>query len=180
MANTTIQLKHSTITGNVPVSLANGEISINSRDGKFFYSTPSGTIITHYPFTGPTGLDTEIQFNDGGSLGASDKLTFNKTTGVLTVNGGVTSNVFTDDGVDVYTHATRAFTQANSSYIQANTPSYTANSAFAKANNEAGVNATQNTNITAAFIQANAAFDKANTSGGATIGDVLALSIALG
>ena len=30
MANTIIQLKHSTVTGNTPVSLANGEISINS------------------------------------------------------------------------------------------------------------------------------------------------------
>jgi hypothetical protein len=164
MANTTIQLKHSTITGNVPSSLANGEISINSRDGKFFYSTPSGSIITHYPFSGPSGLDTEIQFNDGGSLGSSDKLTFNKTTGILTVNGGVTSNVFTDDGVDVYTFAARAFTQANSSYLQANTPSHTANSAGSYANS--------------AFAHANASFEKANTS--ATIPDILALSIALG
>lgn len=121
MANTTIQLKHSTITGNVPSSLANGEISINNRDGKFFYSTPSGSIITHYPFPGPAGLDTEIQFNDGGSLGSSNKLTFNKTTGILTVNGGVTSNVFTDDGVDVYTFAARAYTQANASFEKANT-----------------------------------------------------------
>ena len=64
MANTVIQLKHSTETGNVPSSLANGEISINSRDGKFFYSTPAGVVTTHYPYLGPAGLNQEIQFND--------------------------------------------------------------------------------------------------------------------
>lgn len=81
MANTTIQLKYSTITGNVPSSLANGEISINNRDGKFFYSTPAGVVVTHYPYLGPAGLNQEIQFNDSGILGSNSNLTFNKSTG---------------------------------------------------------------------------------------------------
>ena len=81
MANTVIQLKHSTLTGNVPSSLANGEISINSRDGKFFYSTPAGTVVTHYPYPGPAGLNQEIQFNDSGVLGSNSGLSFNKSTG---------------------------------------------------------------------------------------------------
>ena len=81
MANTVIQLKHSTLTGNVPSSLANGEISINSRDGKFFYSTPAGVVVTHYPYPGPAGLNQEIQFNDSGVLGTNSGLTFSKTTG---------------------------------------------------------------------------------------------------
>jgi len=80
MANTVIQLKHSTITGNVPSSLANGEISINSRDGKFFYSTPAGVVTTHYPYLGPAGLNKEVQFNDSGTLGSNSGLTFDKTT----------------------------------------------------------------------------------------------------
>lgn len=84
MANTTIQLKHSTLTGNVPSSLANGEISINNRDGKFFYSTPAGAVITHYPYLGPAGLNKEIQFNDSGTLGTNSGLTFDKGTGYLT------------------------------------------------------------------------------------------------
>lgn len=134
MANTTIQLKHSTLTGNVPSSLANGEISINSRDGKFFYSTPAGVVTTHYPYLGPAGLDTEIQFNDSGTIGGSEKLTFNKTTGILTVNGGVTSNVFTDDGVDLYLYTTNAFTKANTPSHVANSASSYANGAFAAAN----------------------------------------------
>jgi hypothetical protein len=83
MANTIIQLKHSTVQGNVPVSLANGEISINTRDGKFFYADPTGTIQEFTEFPGPSGLNQEIQFNDGGVLGANSGLTFNKTTGVF-------------------------------------------------------------------------------------------------
>ncbi len=69
MANTIIQLKHSTVTGNVPASLANGEISINSRDGKLFYSTPLGVVTAFNPYPGPSGLDTELQFNDSGVVG---------------------------------------------------------------------------------------------------------------
>jgi hypothetical protein len=188
MANTVIQLRHSTITGNVPSSLANGEISINNRDGKFFYSTPSGSIVTHYPYLGPSGLDSEIQFNDGGTIGASNKLTFNKTTGILTVNGGVTSNVFTDDGVDLFTHASRAFTQANSSFLQANTPSHVANSAASYANsafvraNTAAVAANTPSHVAnSAASYANSAFARANNSldannGGTVTGTITATS----
>ena len=88
MANTVIELRHSRATGNVPTSLANGELAINTYDGKLFYrGGVSNTIQTITRFTGPAGLDTEVQFNDSGSLGSSGKLTFNKTTGLLTVNG---------------------------------------------------------------------------------------------
>jgi hypothetical protein len=91
MANTVIQLKHSTETGNVPSSLANGEISINNRDGKFFYSTPANVVITHYPYPGPAGLNQEIQFNDSGVLGSDSDLSFNKTTDVLSAKNIVVS-----------------------------------------------------------------------------------------
>jgi hypothetical protein len=134
MANTVIPLRNSTVTGNVPSSLANGEISINSRDGKFFYSTPTGTIITHYPFTGPSGLDTEVQFNDNGNLGASDRLTFNKTTGSLSIKGVLYANTLvanTDyiqfaDGTKQYTANSTVVTPAN---VSISTYSATANGA---------------------------------------------------
>ena len=121
MANTVIQLRNSTVTGNVPSTLANGEISINSRDEKFFYSTPSGVIVTHYPYTGPSGLDTEVQFNDGGILGASDKLTFNKTTGTLSIKGVLYANTLVAntgyiefaDGTKQYTANSTVTTPAN-------------------------------------------------------------------
>ena len=44
IANTTILLKKSTQSGVVPTSLRDGELAINSSDGKLFYSTPTGSI----------------------------------------------------------------------------------------------------------------------------------------
>lgn len=44
MANTSIRIKKSATTGISPVSLAYGEIAINTADGKLFYSNPSNTI----------------------------------------------------------------------------------------------------------------------------------------
>ena len=248
MANTVIQLKHSTLTGNVPASLANGEISINSRDGKFFYSTPAGVVVTHYPYPGPAGLNQEVQFNDSGVLGSDSGLTYNKTTDALTVAGQLLGSTLKstqssgDEGgqidlstaatnqslsggsvaIDIYQNRLRIFEtggtnrgvyidmangatagvgtdllspssstdgwargQANAAFIQANTPSHVANSAasyansgfavansgasyansaFLSANNSAGVNLTQNTNITNAGTYANSAFGKANTA----------------
>jgi len=150
MANTVIELRHSRATGNVPTSLANGELAINTYDGKLFYrGGVSNTIQTITRFTGPAGLDTEVQFNDSGSLGGSEKLTFNKTTGLLTVNGTVRANIFSDDGVDLYDFSNTAFN--------------TANAAFLAANVSTAVNVTQNNSIAAAFIQANSAFNAANT-----------------
>ena len=108
MANTVIQLRNSTVTGNVPSSLANGEISINSRDGKFFYSSPAGAVITHYPYLGPAGLNKEIQFNDSGTLGTSSGLTFDKGTGYLTATVIRANQSSGDEGgqIDLATSAT--------------------------------------------------------------------------
>jgi hypothetical protein len=86
MSNTTIELKHSQVTGNTPASLANGEISINTADGLFFYKDPTGTIRSFGAFAGPSGLNGEIQFNDSGELGASANLSFDKTSGTLSVS----------------------------------------------------------------------------------------------
>ncbi len=152
MANTVIELRHSRATGNVPTSLANGELAINTYDGKLFYrGGVSNTIQTITRFTGPAGLDTEVQFNDSGSLGSSGKLTFNKTTGLLTVNGTVRANIFSDDGVDLYDFSNNAFNTANAAFSAANTAQSTATSA-------------QNT-ADAAFIKANTGTTGANSFG---------------
>jgi hypothetical protein len=145
MANTVIQLRHSTLTGNVPSTLANGEISINNRDGKFFYSTPAGTIITHYPYPGPAGLNQEVQFNDSGVLGSDSGLTYNKTTDVLTVVGGVIVS-----GINVAPQIQSSYNQANSAFIHAN-------AAFAAANTGGSATDSWSRN------QANAAFSTANS-----------------
>jgi hypothetical protein len=134
MSNTIIELRHSYVTGNVPSDLANGEIAINTYDGKLFYrGGVSNTIQTIERYEGPAGLDGELQFNDSGVLGSDAGLTYNKSTDILTVTGGVVSG---------------------------------------------GINVTPT--LASAYDHANAAFNAANTGGGVTIGDVLALSIALG
>jgi len=45
-ANTTILIRKSVVSGNTPADLANGEIAINSADGKLFYSDPVGNILS--------------------------------------------------------------------------------------------------------------------------------------
>ena len=169
MANTVIQLKHSTETGNVPASLANGEISINNRDGKFFYSTPAGVVVTHYPYPGPAGLNQEVQFNDSGVLGSDSGLTYNKTTDVLTVVGGAIIG-----GVNVTPQIQLAFTQANTPSYVANSAATYANGAFAAANAATTTNTTQNNSITAAFTRANNSLDANN--GGTVTGTITATS----
>ena len=169
MANTTIQLKHSTVASNVPSALANGEISINSRDGKFFYSTPANVVITHYPYPGPTGLNQEIQFNDSGVLGSDSGLTYNKTTDVITVVGGAIVG-----GVNVTPQIQLAFTQANTPSYVANSAATYANGAFAAANAATTTNTTQNNSITAAFTRANNSLDANN--GGTVTGTITATS----
>ena len=153
MSNTIIELRHSYVTGNVPSSLANGEIAINTYDGKLFYrGGVSNTIQTIERFQGPAGLNQEVQFNDSGVLGADSGLTYNKTTDVLTVVGGAIVG-----GVNVTPQIQLAFTQANSAFIAANSAGVYANGAFAKANTQDAINLTQNNSITAAFAAANAA-----------------------
>jgi hypothetical protein len=83
MSNTTIQLKYSTETGNTPSTLEFGEIAINLSDGKLFYKNPTEEIKFIENFSGPAGLDTEIQFNNEGELGANSNFTYDKENSQL-------------------------------------------------------------------------------------------------
>jgi len=166
MANTIIELRRSNASGNVPTSLANGEIAINTYDGKLFYrGGVSNTIQTIERFQGPAGLNQEIQFNDSGVLGSDSGLTYNKTTDVLTVVGGAIVG-----GVNVTPQIQFAFTQANSAFIAANSAGVYANGAFAAANAATATDTTQNNSIIAAFTRANNSLN-ANT-GGTVTGDL--------
>jgi hypothetical protein len=85
---------------------------------------------------------------------------------VLHLGNGSTTQVpstgsvsLTSLSADTYNYINSAFTAANTGTVAG---SY-ANSAFATANTSAGVNLTQNTNITNAGTYANAAFTQANT-----------------
>ena len=94
MSNTLIRLKYSTTTGNTPSSLANGEIAINGFDGKLFYADPSGNVKPFVADAGPSGLNTEIQFNDAGTMAGSANLTFNKTSGLLSVESAKSNSYY--------------------------------------------------------------------------------------
>jgi len=112
MANTIIELRHSTVSGNTPTNLANGEIAINTFDGKLFYRGGiSNTIQTIERFEGPAGLDTEIQFNDSGVLGSSANLTFDKVAGLLQT-GNVTANTVVTREHIQFADGTKQFTAA--------------------------------------------------------------------
>lgn len=54
-------------------------------------SSVGGTTTISSTATSPGGSDTYIQYNDGGVFGGSAKLTFNKTTGAVTLTPGATS-----------------------------------------------------------------------------------------
>ncbi len=123
MANTTIELKQSGSTGNTPSlgALANGELALNFADSILYFKTASGTLGS-IRTTQPAGLTTEVQFNDAGSFGTDANFTFNKSTDILTVAGGVIAA-----GVNVAPSVTSAWNQANTANI-------TAQAAFDKAN----------------------------------------------
>jgi len=130
VANTRIQLKFSTVASNTPTGLANGEIAINSADGKLYYRTPSGSI-TYLNATYPAGLTTEVQFNDAGSLGSNAAFTFNKTTSVLTVTGNVSTTNLISSGYIQFADGTKQYTAnagSGSGSGTANTSGWLANS----------------------------------------------------
>jgi hypothetical protein len=92
VSNTTIQLKYSTTSGNTPTSLSDGEIAINSSDGKLFYSDPTGNVRAFVADAGPSGLNTEIQFNDAGVMAGNSQFTFDKEENRLTIGYGSISS----------------------------------------------------------------------------------------
>ena len=177
MANTTIALRQSGATGNTPSLgvLANGELSLNYADSILYFKTASNTLGS-IRTTQPAGLTTEVQFNDAGSFGTDANFTYNKTTDILTVVGGVIAG-----GINVAPTLTSAFDKANSANILAQ-------AAFNKANTDfTNISVTPGTYGNASVIpsipvDANGRISTITpaTLTAATIGDALALSIALG
>lgn len=95
MANTTIRIKHSGSSGNVPSTLQPGELAINFGDGKLYYGNNTNHVIQLDTVTEPSGLDGEIQFNSLGSFGASSGLKYNTSTSTLSTDRiSVNTNAF--------------------------------------------------------------------------------------
>lgn len=84
MANTVIQLKKSTVPGNIPNSLASGEIAINTADGILFYKDPSNVIRT---------IKTDTTTNAYSTLNVNSSLLIaTSNSDILTIdsNGAIT------------------------------------------------------------------------------------------
>lgn len=94
----------------------NGYVLTTDGTGNLSFSNPGAVVAS------PAGTNTQIQFNDNGTMGANAGLAFNKTTGMLTVSGNISAG---------------ALITANT-FVVGNT-----------ANVGANLNVTGNTNVTA-------------------------------
>ena len=131
MANTTLQLKKSGASGNVPSALSYGELALNYADGRLFYKHANGSIASI-----STGSSTQsfATINANSSLilatSSSDTLsiipgnnitistdTFNKTITINSVAAGV------GDSIDTYARdkANAANVLAQAAFDVANT-----------------------------------------------------------
>jgi hypothetical protein len=167
--------------------LANGEIAINTYDGKLFYrGGVSNTIQTIERFQGPAGLNQEIQFNDSGVLGANSGLSFNKSSGIFSTKQISVTNSTGDEGgeillakpstnttlvgtgitIDAFQNKIRFFEQGGSArgaYIDLTECVGGAGTNLLNPTSTPDTTARNTAN--AAFIQANAAFTAANSAG---------------
>jgi len=119
IANTTIQLRKSGVSGNVPASLNYGELALNYYDGKLYYKNATGTItyISSGQFT-----NSFSTMNVSGSLifatSNTDTLSFKGANGIGVI-ANTTSKTITLDGNIVFSTA-NAKTQT---YYQNSAPS---------------------------------------------------------
>ena len=87
---TPIQLYYSTTAGHVPVytNLVDGELAINTADGKLFYK--DGTTVKVIAGTGGTGIVAgstgQVQFNNAGVFGASNNFFWDNSNNRLGIN----------------------------------------------------------------------------------------------
>jgi hypothetical protein len=105
MANTTIRLRKSGVTSNVPVSLELGELALNYADGKLYYKNALGTI-TYISSGASTNSFATINSNssliiatsntDILSLVGSNNITINTDTinKVITIGASLTDSLF--------------------------------------------------------------------------------------
>jgi len=162
MANTVIQLKFSDVTS-APVSLNVGEAAYSNTSQKLFIGDTANNVLTIGGkfFTDQQGLiftKTNVAFDTANSAASYANSAFassNNNAGAATAGSYANSAFVAANSAGVY---------ANSGFAVSNSAASYANSAFLSANNSAGVNLTQNTNITNAGTYANSAFAAANTA----------------
>jgi hypothetical protein len=122
IANTTLVLKKSGTSGNVPSTLANGELAINYADGKLFYKTPSGTIAS-ITGSGSGGGDSFSTINVNSSLiiatSNTDTLSFSASNGISVTANTISKTIVIDGDIGV-TFTQAAFNAANAAFNTAN------------------------------------------------------------
>jgi hypothetical protein len=138
-------------------------------------STSGGTALAKESNVTSSFVQANAAFDKANNeAGVNETQNTNITTATTIATGAfIQANSGFDKANSANVLAQQAFDAANNAFVQGGQIAFAqANAAFDKANNEAGVNETQNTNITTAtniasgaFIQANAAFDKANNEG---------------
>ena len=177
IANTTIQLKKSSVAGNVPVSLSSGELALNFFDGKLYYKNAQNTI--NYFAAGITKSFATVNSNSSLVLASSNN-------DILSFAAGNNISISTDTvgkTITIGTDAKMLYTAGNTAPI---TPrlgdkwyyiardlvyewSTDGTSSFwldslspTTTSNPGGTGGT--TDLTPVFIKANAAFNKANSA----------------
>jgi hypothetical protein len=93
--------KKTSVANRVPntfVLSTDGDIGINTHDGRLWVS--NGSVVSEIGGGSgiPGGTDTQVQFNDSNNFGGNANLTYNKTTGVLTVNGTISATNLVSTG----------------------------------------------------------------------------------
>lgn len=110
VANSTSGIDKVIVANLVPTSVwANGA---SGTGGQVLTSNSVGGVYWNTPLPGVAGSDTQIQFNDGGSLAADSGLTYNKTSDTLSTN-----NVFATSVVNAATLSIGTSLVANSTKI---------------------------------------------------------------
>lgn len=138
MANTILQVKKSGVTGNVPPSLAYGELALNYADGKLYYKAANGSI-------------TFIQSGDGSTTDSFATINANSSL-ILATSPTDTLSIIPGNNITISTDTIGK--------------SITINSNSTVDEYARDVNDTQNTDIIAVNQFAQAAFNQANTSSG--------------
>ena len=183
MANTVIALRSSGVASNTPSLgvLANGELSLNFADGILYYKSSSNTLGS-IRTTAVSGLTTEVQFNDAGVFGANANFTFNKTIATLNVSNINVSTNLTATSITTGSGVGGIIAGANVIYsnifVANSTTTSTSNSTGAIISN-GGIGVKGNVSANGIIFDDGTRQTTA-ASGGASIGDVLALAIALG
>jgi hypothetical protein len=126
MANTVIRIKKTGVSGNVPGSLALGELALNYTDGLLYFANSTG--ITS--FSANASVVSNSAFLQANSAYASQNTTASFANAAYTFANSINTYAYAayaqaNSGTSVY--STSAFNQANAAFIQAN-------AAFSKAN----------------------------------------------